>query len=62
MTRNGFEMNITLTRKDVCDLMLACSCAKRCGNDEGKKWQILHDNLKLQLKSLDDQLDKLEND
>ena len=57
--RNSFKTTIQLKRIEICDLMLACLAAKELANDEGKKWDRLHDNLKAQLAELDAQPDNL---
>ncbi len=59
--RNQFKTTINVTRIDICDLMLACLAAKENTNDGGKKWDRLHDKLKIQLNELDEQLDEIEN-
>ncbi len=58
--RNQFKTTINVTRADVCDLILACSAAKRSATDEGKKWMRLRAKLKEQLNELDEQLDAIE--
>ena len=59
--RNNFKTTIAVKRIDICDLMLACLAAKEAANDEGKKWDRLHDLLKEQLDELDAQLDEIVN-
>jgi hypothetical protein len=59
--RNNFKTTIEVKRIDICDLMLACLSAKKAANDEGKKWDRLHDLLKEQLDELDAQLDEIVN-
>ena len=59
--RNNFKTTIEVKRIDICDLMLACLAAKEAANDEGKKWDRLHDLLKEQLNELDAQLDEVVN-
>lgn len=59
--RNNFKTTIAVKRIDICDLMLACLAAKNAANDEGKKWDRLHDLLKEQLNELDAQLDEVVN-
>jgi hypothetical protein len=59
--RNNFKTTIEVKRIDICDLMLACLAAKEAANDEGKKWDRLHDLLKEQLDELDAQLDEIVN-
>lgn len=46
-------MKIELERKQICDLMLACTAAKFNANDEGKKWDELRELLKKQLEKID---------
>lgn len=53
MKTNQDVMNVKLTRKDVCDLLLACINAEYEANDGGKKWKKLHDELKKQLEAFD---------
>ena len=50
---NAMEMNVQLTRKDVCDLLLACVNAMYSANDGGKKWEKLHEKLHEQLEQFD---------
>ena len=59
--RNEFKTTLQVKRIDICDLMLACTAAKQLANDDGKKWDRLHDELKRQLNELDAQLDELQN-
>ena len=56
--RNYVDTTVELKRIDICDLMLACLAAKDAANDEGKKWDKLHEKLKKQLEDLDRELDK----
>lgn len=58
--RNGFKTTLQVRRIDICDLMLACLAAKQLANDNGAKWDRLHDELKRQLDELDAQLDELQ--
>ena len=58
--RNNFKTTIDVTRLEICDLILACSAAKRCAGDDGKKWTRLRAKLKGQLKELDEQLGEVE--
>lgn len=58
--RNEFKTTLQVKRIDICNLMLACLAAKELANDEGKKWDRLHDELKRQLGELDAQLDELQ--
>lgn len=58
--RNEFKTTLQVKRIDICDLMLACLAAKELANDNGTKWDRLHDKLKRQLNELDTQLDELQ--
>lgn len=40
------KITIELTRSQLCDLTLACTCARFSAGDGGKKWEVLHDYLK----------------
>lgn len=57
--RNYFETTIKVKRIEICDLMLACLAAKELSNDNGEKWDRLHESLKNQLNELDKQLDEI---
>lgn len=57
---NEFKTTISITRKDLCDLLLACLAARDHANDEGRKWIDLHDKLQSQLEELDEQLYRIE--
>ena len=41
-------MKIELDRRDVCDLMLACTCCD-IAYEGSTKWKVLHDKLEEQL-------------
>lgn len=56
---NSFKTTITLRRIDICDLLLACLAAKEAANDDGRKWDRLHNMLNDQLEELDAQLDEI---
>lgn len=56
--RNNIKTTLQLRRVDICDLMIACTAAKRASG--AKKWDELHDELKRQLDELDEQLDEIE--
>ena len=58
--RNSFKTTLQVRRIDICDLMLACMAAKELSNG-ATKWDKLHEELKNQLKELDEQLDEIEN-
>lgn len=53
---NYKNLNVELTRIDVCDLLLACTLMQT-GKD-GKKWATLHDKLQKQLRAFDKENDK----
>lgn len=59
MTPNEFKTTIELQRIDICDLLLACTECRYLANDDGAKWQRLHDKLEKQLHKLDTQLDAI---
>ena len=48
---NQKTMNVELTRIEVCDLLLACTCLMSEKN--GKKWFTLHEKLQKQLRAFD---------
>ncbi len=50
---NYDEMTLTLTRIEVCDLLLACISADEISGAE--KWMKLHDKIKEQLNKADEQ-------
>lgn len=50
---NGMTMNVNLKRIEICDLMIACTCAEYSANDGGKKWKNLHDKLEQMLNEFD---------
>lgn len=50
---NEKTMNITLSRIEVCDLLIACTTTKYSANDGGKKWAMLHDKLEQMLNEFD---------
>lgn len=54
MTLNQRTMTVKLRRNDVCDLLLACTCAGRNAEDGGEKWKRLHDVLMEQLNTFDE--------
>lgn len=56
--RNQFKTTVNVTMIELCDLLLACLAAKELANDEGKKWDRLHDKLKEQLYELNCQIDE----
>lgn len=51
MNHNERIVNCELTRRDLCDLLLACLSAHMCANDGGQKWITLHDKI---IKIIDD--------
>lgn len=54
LTLNQKTMTVKLRRTDVCDLLLACSCADRNAEDGGEKWKKLRDVLMDQLSAFDE--------
>ncbi len=56
---NSFETHIKVTRREICDLLIACNVMGR--EEESTKWKALHDKLLKQLNSLDAQLEALFN-
>lgn len=52
-TLNQKTMTVKLRRIDVCDLLLACSCADDKADNGSEKWKRLHDMLKEQLEAFD---------
>lgn len=60
MTRNEFKTTVKLSRRDICDLLIACLMAQDSAMDGGDKWCRLHDELRAQLDELDAQLDALD--
>jgi len=58
--RNQFKTTVSITRGEICDLLIACTTAQFTANDGGKKWARLHDKLKQQLDDLDRELDQLD--
>lgn len=50
---NETKITLDLTRKDVCDLLLACLAAKELSNGSGEKWSNLHAVIKNQLTESD---------
>ena len=53
---NQFKTTISITRGELCDLLLAILAAKYTAEDGGRKWINLHDKLQTQLEELDSQL------
>lgn len=49
---NNLEVNVTLKRIDICDLLIACNCAKKASNG-AEKWDKLHELLQAQLYGFD---------
>lgn len=46
MTYNQSKVDLTLERIDICDLLLACTCAGIIsGEDDSEKWDRLHRKL-----------------
>lgn len=55
---NEFRTTINVTRKQICDLILACHAASEMSGG-AEKWSELRNNLKQQLADLDEQLDSI---
>ena len=47
-------MKIELTRTDICNLIMSCTCADAHSSDETVKWKRLRDRLKNILKQYDE--------
>ena len=60
MTRNHAQVTITMTRIDLCNLIMACTFADHNTNEDTKKWAELRKELKAELDSLDAVLDRIE--
>lgn len=58
--RNQFKTTVSITRGEICDLLIACTTTQFTANDGGKKWARLHNKLKQQLDDLDRELDQLD--
>lgn len=58
MMLNQRIVTVKITRKELCNLMLACTCAKHNAGDDGAKWAALHDTLKEQLDAFDEKVVK----
>lgn len=67
--RNQRTVNVKMTRKDLCDLIVACTTADVVarknalgrGETVGRThWNVLHDILKEQLDAFDKKLDEEE--
>ena len=57
---NQFKTTISITRGELCDLLLATIAAQQASNDGGKKWIALHEKLHKQLEDLDNDLYRIE--
>lgn len=53
--RNQKTMTVKITRRDMCDILLALTALSIESNN--KKWDILHDKLKEELVAFDKKLD-----
>ena len=53
VTLNERTINIKLKRRDVCDLLIACTWACRNADVGVEKWYRLHDLLMTQLDEFD---------
>lgn len=56
---NYKDMEVTLKRIDVCDLLLACLAAEEASGttEKDSKWSRLHEKLKAQLHDFDAKLE-----
>ena len=52
MTYNQKPMTVKLTRRDVCDLLLACTAIEI--ETDQQRWRDLHDKLTAQLDAFDE--------
>ena len=59
VSMNSFETHIKVTRREICDMLIACNVMGR--EEETTKWKALHDKLLKQLNDLDAQLEGLLN-
>lgn len=55
MNRNAINTTVTLSRRQLCDLILACGAAYI--DSRASKWIHLRDYLKSSLKALDQEID-----
>lgn len=56
--RDTVTVEVEITRSELCDLILACTCANRaCG---GSKWSVLREHLIQELHDYDALLDSLD--
>ena len=50
---NNTNLILSLSRIEVCDMLLACLAAQEAANDGGEKWKRLHEKIREQLKDND---------
>lgn len=56
MLRNNRTMTLKLTRRDVCDILIALTATKEA--NDGQRWDEVHAKVKLALTEFDKKLDK----
>lgn len=47
---NNTNLILSLSRIEVCDMLLACLAAQEAANDGGEKWKRLHDKIRDQIR------------
>ena len=52
MSYNLKTVKVGITRRELCDLLLACTCL--ADETEQARWNALHDKLRAQLDSFDE--------
>lgn len=54
-------MKVELSRRQIVDLMLACTArAQRVEDEETSKWAVLHDYLEAEIEKIDEKKRRLE--
>lgn len=56
MLRNHRTMNLKLSRREVCDILIALAASEEASGSI--RWSELHDKIKLMLADFDKELDK----
>lgn len=46
-------MKVELDKKEIANLMIACTAAKQLAGDGGQRWKDLHDKLQAELEAFD---------
>lgn len=57
---NQFKTTVSITRGELCDIILALCLVWQSADDGGRKWEALHGKLQTQLEELDQQLYQIE--